>query len=50
MDIADIVSTDFEAADTETPVAKLVGTFDDPAVKAIVLTDDGEYAGVITRK
>ena len=50
MDIRTIVSTEYEEYTASTPVSKLVGTFDDPSVTGVVVTRDGEYAGVITRR
>lgn len=49
MDIADFVSDDFVALTPETPVSKLVGTFDDPAVKGVVVHGD-EFEGIVTRR
>jgi CBS domain-containing protein len=49
MDIADIVSQDFEQLSPDTPVSKLVGTFDDPAVTGVVVHGD-ELEGVVTRR
>lgn len=50
MDITDIVSTDYVEFDAETPVSKARGAFEDPALKGIVVTADGEYRGVVTRR
>jgi len=50
MDIADIVSTEFEEFDVETPVSKVVAAFDETAAKVAVVTDEGEYAGVVTAR
>ena len=49
MDIADIVSDDYVAFTPETPVSKLVGAFDDPAVTGVVIRGD-EFEGVVTRR
>jgi CBS domain-containing protein len=49
MDIADIVSTDFTSFDPETPVSKLVGTFDDHTVRGVVVAGD-TVEGVVTRR
>ncbi|MBX0297339.1 CBS domain-containing protein [Haloarcula nitratireducens] len=49
MDITDIVSEDYVEFSPETPVAKLVGTFDDPTVKGVVVRDD-VFEGIITRR
>jgi CBS domain-containing protein len=49
MDIADIVSQDFEHFSPDTPVSKLVGRFDDPAVTGVVVRGD-DLEGVVTRR
>jgi CBS domain-containing protein len=49
MDISDIVSKDYAEFSPETRVSKLVGTFDDPAVKGVVVHGD-EFEGVVTRR
>ena len=49
MDIADIVSEDYVEFTPDTPVSKLVGTFDDPSVKGVVVHGD-EFEGVVTRR
>ena len=49
MDIADIVSDDYETFSPETPVSKLVGVFADPSIKGVVVDDDG-FEGVVTRR
>jgi CBS domain-containing protein len=49
MDIADIVSQEFVEFDPETRVSKLVGAFDDPAVRGVVVHGD-EFEGVVTRR
>lgn len=50
MDITTIVSTEFVEVDPETTVAKTSGRFDDPSVKAIIVRDDDEFKGVVTRR
>lgn len=49
MDIADIVSDEFESFSPETPVSKLVGVFADSSVKGVVVHGD-EFEGVVTRR
>jgi CBS domain-containing protein len=49
MDIADIISTDYVALAPDDAVSKLVGVFEDPAVKGVVVRDDG-FEGVVTRR
>lgn len=49
MDIIDIVSEDYVEFEPSTPVSKLVGTFEDPDVKGVVVYGD-KYEGVVTRK
>lgn len=50
MDIRNLVSTDYVTLQADQRVSKLVGAFDDPAVKGIVVTDDGDFAGIVTRR
>lgn len=49
MDIADIVSDDYETLSPETPVSKLVGVFADPEIKGVVVSDES-FEGVVTRR
>ncbi len=49
MDIADIVSDDYEQFDPETTVSKLVGVFSDPATKGVIVYGD-EFDGIVTRR
>ncbi|USZ67214.1 CBS domain-containing protein [Halorussus salilacus] len=50
MDITDIVTSDYTAFDVGTPISKVSGAFDDPSLKAVVITDGDEYEGVLTRR
>lgn len=50
MDISTIVSTEYEVRSPDVPVSKLAGTFEDPAVEGVVVEDDGEVVGVVTRR
>lgn len=49
MDISGCVSTDYVEHDVKTPVSKLRGTFDDQGVRVIVVTNGGEFAGVVSQ-
>lgn len=49
MEITDIISEEYVEFSPETPVSKLVGTFEDPAVKGVVVHGD-EFEGVVTRR
>jgi len=49
MEIADIVSEEYVALSPDTPVSKLVGAFDDPTVKGVVVHGD-EFEGIVTRR
>jgi CBS domain-containing protein len=49
MDIVDIVSEEYVEFDPETTVSKLVGAFDDPALKGVVVNGD-EFEGIVTRR
>jgi CBS domain-containing protein len=50
MDIRDIVSTEFETVDSDTSVSELLGAFEDESLRAVVVTNDGEYRGLVTRR
>ena len=50
MDIADIVSTEYEEVSPGERAAKLLSSFDDPAVKGVVVVGDAGYEGVVTRR
>jgi CBS domain-containing protein/ribosome-associated translation inhibitor RaiA len=49
MDIADIISEEYVEVTPETRVSKLLGSFDDPAVRGVVVRGD-EFEGVVTRR
>jgi CBS domain-containing protein/ribosome-associated translation inhibitor RaiA len=49
MDITDIVSQEYVEFSPDTQVSKLVGAFEDPSVKGVVVRDD-VFEGVITRR
>jgi len=49
MEITDVVSTEYVKLSPDTPVSKLVGTFDDPTVAGVVVYGD-EFEGVVTRR
>ncbi|MDR5672045.1 Protein containing two CBS domains (some fused to C-terminal double-stranded RNA-binding domain of RaiA family) [Halalkaliarchaeum sp. AArc-CO] len=51
MDIADIVSTEYVEFTPDARVSKLVGTFEDPSVKGVVVREEGgDVEGVVTRR
>lgn len=49
MEIDDIVSDEYIELDPDTPVSRLVGTFDDPAIKGAVVNGE-TFEGVVTRR
>ncbi|MFB6130757.1 MAG: CBS domain-containing protein [Salinigranum sp.] len=49
MDITDAISTEYVTLPPDERVAKLVGTFDDQAVRGVVVEGD-DYEGVVTRR
>lgn len=49
MDIADCVSTEYVEHDVKTPVSKLQGSFDDQGVRVIVVTNNGDFEGVVSQ-
>jgi len=50
MDISDIVSTDYEQFDADARASKLAGTLGERGAKAVVVTEDDEYLGIVTRR
>jgi len=50
MDIRDIVSTEFETVDADTRVSELEGAIRETSARAVVVTDDGEYSGIVTQR
>lgn len=50
MDIADIATTDYTEADVGERFGKIRAAFEESNPKAIVITDDGEYAGIVTER
>ena len=49
MDIEDAISTEYHEFSPDTRVSKLVGTFDDPSIKGVLVRGD-EFEGVVTRR
>ncbi|TKR24536.1 CBS domain-containing protein [Natronomonas salsuginis] len=50
MDIADVHSTDFTEFDAETPLSKVAGAFEDRELDAVIVTDGGDYQGIVSRR
>ena len=50
MDISEILSTKFTEFDISTPLSKIAGTFENQELDAVVVTDDDEYHGVVSRR
>ncbi|WP_254768943.1 CBS domain-containing protein [Salinilacihabitans rarus] len=50
MDIADIATTEYIEVDVGTRMGKVRSTFENGNPKGIIVTDDGEYAGVISER
>ncbi len=50
MDIVDIATTDYTEADVDERFGKIRAAFEETNPKAIVITDDGEYAGIVTER
>jgi CBS domain-containing protein len=50
MNIENVVTGEYQQIDANATVSKLSGAFEDPTVKAIVVTEDGEYRGLVTRR
>lgn len=49
MDISDAVSTDYVEHDVKTPVSKLRGSFEDQNCRVVVITNGGEFEGVVAQ-
>ena len=49
MDIADLVITDYVEHDVKTPVSKLRGSFDERGVRVVVVTNGGDFEGVVSQ-
>ncbi len=50
MDIADIATQDFIEVDVDRRLGKVRSIFEDQHPKGVIVTDDGEYDGVITER
>ena len=50
MNVSDTVVTEFVHRDVDTPVSELSGLFDEPTVDGVVVSRDGIYRGVVTRR
>ena len=49
MEIANLISEDYVEFEPETKVSKIIGSFDDPSVKGVIIHGD-EYEGIVTRR
>jgi len=49
MDIESVITTEYAEFSPDTAISKLVGTFDDPSVKGVVVRGS-EFEGVVTRR
>ncbi|MFC6799869.1 CBS domain-containing protein [Haladaptatus sp. DYSN1] len=50
MNISEILSTKFTEFDIGTPLSKVAGAFENQELDAVVVTDGGEYRGVVSRR
>jgi predicted transcriptional regulator len=50
MDIADIATSEYVAVDVDERLGKVRSLFERVNPKGVVVTDDDEYAGIITQK
>ncbi|MBX0296251.1 CBS domain-containing protein [Haloarcula nitratireducens] len=50
MDISDIVSAEYDSFDADTRVSELEGAIRESGDKAVVVTEDGEYEGLVTQR
>ena len=50
MDIADIATSEYVDVDVDERLGKVRSIFERENPKGIIVTDDGDYAGVITQK
>lgn len=49
MDISEAVSTEYVEHDVKTPLSQLRGTFDDQDCRVVVVTNGGEFEGVVAQ-
>lgn len=50
MDISDIVTAEFETVDVDARVSAFEGTIRNSPARAVVVTEDGEYRGLVTER
>ena len=50
MDVTEIVDSAFDTFDETTPVSKLRGAFEDSGKKTLLITVDGDFEGIVTRR
>ena len=50
MDIADIATSEYAAVDADERLGKVRAVFEDGNPKGVVVTEDGEYSGVLTQR
>ncbi|MFC4248962.1 CBS domain-containing protein [Natribaculum luteum] len=50
MDVSEIVDAEFDMFDESTPVSKLRGAFEESNRKALLITSDGDFEGIVTRR
>ena len=50
MDIADIATSEYAAVDADERLGKVRAVFEDGNPKGVVVTDEGEYSGVLTQR
>ncbi|MEF8840561.1 MAG: CBS domain-containing protein [Haloarculaceae archaeon] len=50
MNVSDIVAPDFVHRDVDTPVSELSGLFEEPTLDGVVVSREGIYRGVVTRR
>lgn len=50
MNVSDLVTTDYAEVSADERVARVVSAFEDSSCRGVVVTDDGRFDGVITRR
>ncbi|WP_255191277.1 CBS domain-containing protein [Natronobeatus ordinarius] len=50
MKVTEVIDEGFETVDDATPVSKLRSAFEDTDRKALLITSDGEFDGIVTRR
>ncbi|MFB6305184.1 MAG: CBS domain-containing protein [Haloferacaceae archaeon] len=50
MDVSPLVSDEYTEVSTDTRISKVVAAFEDPSCRGVVVTNEGSFEGIITRR